>query len=257
MNIGESKARRTDPFLKDRFARYDRWLRDGKISHSAKVIPVTESIQGKQWVLPTEQAAEILRDARSVAVQACECRVHYQRCDHPLDVCLLLNDVADGLVAKGEAHPVSMAEATEILRKANESGLVHLTLYMPDHRIYALCSCCPCCCHDLQIIEAFERPDLMVRSDYVALTDRATCIDCGDCVPRCYFGARSWRDEQVVYDPDACVGCGLCVTVCPVEATIMVLRNPGTSRIREARTRASESDRGPRAHTRPGQGHAQ
>ena len=37
----------------------------------------------------------------------------------------LLNDVADKLVAKGEARHVDVAQATEILKKANDHGLVH------------------------------------------------------------------------------------------------------------------------------------
>jgi len=219
-----NETRRVDPFLKNRLGRYDRWLREGSISHSSKVIPVRQSIDGEQWVLPTEQAMEILRQASSVAVQACECRTHYGRCDHPREVCLLLDDIADGLVAKHEARSVGMDEAAEILTNANESGLVHLTLYRPDHRVYALCSCCSCCCHDLQIIEAFGRPELMVRSDYVAVTDREACIDCGQCTDRCLFGARTWHDGRLVYDLEACVGCGLCVTMCPMDATRMVVR---------------------------------
>ena len=217
-------TKRNDPFLKERLDRYDRWLRMGGISHSSKVIPVRESIEGEQWVLPTEQATAILRRASSMAVQDCECRTHYQRCDHPREVCLLLDDIADGLIAKDEARPVNLAEAADILRKANESGLVHLTLYRPDHRVYALCSCCSCCCHDLQIIEAFGRPELMVRSDYVAETEGDACIHCGDCVERCFFGARFWRNGVVTYEPASCVGCGLCVTICPTEATGLVPR---------------------------------
>ena len=218
------ETKRDDEFLRERLDRYDRWLQDGGISYSAKVIPVSESIDGEQWVLPTEQAMEILRHARSVAVQDCECRTHYQRCDHPREVCLLLDDIADGLVARGEARPVELTEAADILKGANESGLIHLTLYRPNHRVYALCSCCSCCCHDLQIIEAFGRPELMVRSDYVAATDGDACVECGDCVERCFFGARIWRDGRVAYNPEDCVGCGLCVTVCPVDATTMRLR---------------------------------
>ncbi len=213
-----------DPFLEKRIARYDHWLSKGLISYSSRVVPVTESLNPKQWVLPTEQAMEILRNAKSMAVQNCECRSHYKRCGKPLEVCFLLNDIGDKLVSKGEARPVGIEEAAEILRAANENGLVHLSLYMPDHKIYALCSCCPCCCHDLQIIRQFQRKELMVRSEYAAVTDRESCIHCGECVDRCIFGARAYRNEQMVYHPGACVGCGLCVTICPVDATTMALR---------------------------------
>jgi len=223
--MGKKKV--NDPFLEKRLAKYDRWLDKGQISFSSKVIPVSESFQSRQWVLPTEQAMEILRRARSVAVQNCECRVHYRRCDHPLEVCFLLEDVGDRFVAKGEARHVDLKEASDILTLANRRGLIHLSLYMPDHEIFALCSCCECCCHDLQIVKRFGRRDLLVHSEYVAETRAADCIHCGACVPRCVFGARVLRDGKMVYDADACLGCGLCVTVCPVGATSMAQRNRG------------------------------
>lgn len=138
----------------------------------------------------------------------------------------MLNDVGDKFVSKRKARHVDLAEAADIITKANESGLVHLSLYMPDHEIFALCSCCPCCCHDLQIVKFLERKDLMVHSEYVAVTIAEDCIHCGECVERCVFGVRVFQDEKMEYNAKACVGCGLCVTICPVEATSMALREP-------------------------------
>ena len=218
-----------DSFLEKRLVKYDEWLSKGQISYSSKVIPVSESFKTKQWVLPTEQAMEILLKSKSVAVQNCECRTHFKRCDNPLEVCFLLNDVGDKLVSKGKARHIDLKEAAGILTKANQSGLIHLSLYMPDHEIFALCSCCPCCCHDLQIVKLFDRKDLMVHSEYVAVTSPEDCIDCGECVERCVFGARVFRNEKMEYNTEACLGCGLCVTICPVEATSMVLRIRGSS----------------------------
>jgi ferredoxin len=214
----------SDPFLKKRLTKYDEWLSKRQISFSSKVVPVSESFNARQWVLPTEQAMEILRQAQSIALQNCECRTHYKKCDKPVEVCLLLDEVGEKFVSKGEARPVSLTEAADVLRKANESGLVHLTLYMPDHQVFALCSCCSCCCHDLQIVKHFNRKDLMVHSEYVAVTDPNICIHCGKCVERCVFGARVFGDEQMEYHAEACLGCGLCVTICPVDATSMRLR---------------------------------
>jgi Pyruvate/2-oxoacid:ferredoxin oxidoreductase delta subunit len=217
------KGKHVDPFLEKRLVKYNQWLNKGQISYSSKVIPISESLNTKQWVLPTEQVIQILHNAKSVAVQNCECRTHYERCDHPLEVCFLLNNVGDTFVTKGEARYVTLKEAAEILKNANESRLVHLSLYMPDHEIFALCSCCPCCCHDLQIVKHYERSDLMVRSEYVAATSSEDCIQCGECVDRCVFRARVFQDEKMEYNVDECLGCGLCVTRCPVEAISMEL----------------------------------
>ncbi len=95
------KEKYVDPFLAKRITKYDKWLDKGQISFSSKVIPVSESFKAKQWVMPTEQVMELLRGAKSIALQNCECRTHYKRCENPLEVCLLLNEVGDKLVHCG------------------------------------------------------------------------------------------------------------------------------------------------------------
>jgi len=213
-----------DTFLEERLTQYDQWVRERKVPFSSKVIPVRESLTTQQWVVPTEQVMEFLRNARSFALTHCTCRIHYRRCDNPLEVCFLLNDAADRYVAEGIGRSVSLEEAVEALRQANERGLVHLTVYEPDQYVYAVCSCCSCCCHDLQFLRLYHRSDLIARSEYVAQTDMAACTHCGDCIERCVFGARVWKDGQMSYDAAACYGCGLCVTVCSVDAIVMQRR---------------------------------
>jgi len=117
-----------DDFLKERLIKYDTWLEKGQISFSSKIIPVSESLSARQWVLPSEQVLDILRNAQSIAVQDCGCRLNYSRCNKPLEVCFLLNETGEHSIAKGRARPVSLSEAADILRKADEYGLVHLTL---------------------------------------------------------------------------------------------------------------------------------
>jgi hypothetical protein len=65
-----NKEKYIDPFLKKRLIKYDEWISNEQISHSSKVVPVLESFNPKQWVLPTEQVIEILRKAKSVAIQS-------------------------------------------------------------------------------------------------------------------------------------------------------------------------------------------
>ncbi len=131
-----------DEWLEERLERYDGWIKEGKIPTSSKVIPIREALSAQQWVLPTQQVLEIIRNARSFALAPCGCRPRYKRCDNPVEVCLYLNDVADTMVKDGKARRVSLDEANERLKLANEHGLVHLTFYKPDQFIYALCSCC-------------------------------------------------------------------------------------------------------------------
>ncbi len=213
-----------DPELQKRLAVYDQWLREGKIPCSSKVIPVGRSLGGLQWVLPTQQAGEILRNARSFALAHCLCRSQHQRCDHPREVCFYLNDVADQKVAQGQARRVSLEEANQTLLLANQHGLVHLTIYNPEQHVFALCSCCQCCCHDMAFMKAFGRPDLVAHADYLAVVDKERCTHCGICVERCGFGAQVWEGGQTVFDAARCYGCGLCVDTCPSQAIGMALR---------------------------------
>lgn len=216
---------RSDAYLEKRLAQYDGWLQAGRIPFSSKVVPVGEALDARQWVLPTEQVIEFLRSARSYALTPCACRSRYQRCDNPLEVCFLLDDAADQSVDDGTARHVSLEEATVVLRQANEHGLVHLTIYEPEHRVGAVCSCCSCCCHDLQFLRVYGRSDLVAHSEYVAQTDVETCTQCGACVERCVFGARVWQEDRLIFDAGACHGCGLCVTDCPAGATVLALRS--------------------------------
>ncbi len=210
-----------DTFLEKRLHNYNKWIEKKQITYSSKIIPLAKSIAAKQWVLPSSQVLEILNQMESIAVQNCECRTHYKRCDNPLEVCLLFNSVAKALVKKGKARSIDIEEASKIIKKANEYGLVHLSLYMPDHQIFALCSCCSCCCHDLQIVRKYNRNDLMAGSDYIALTDKNTCINCGECIDLCVFDARLFVENKLEFDTSKCLGCGVCVTRCPVQAIAM------------------------------------
>lgn len=138
-----------------------------------------------------------------------------------MNVCLLLNQYGRTFIDKGLSREISFEESMSVLKTANERGLVHLSLYRPDHELYALCSCCSCCCHDLQLLLDFQQDVLVARSDYVAETDMDQCTHCGECIQRCSFKARIRENDEMVYNVQKCYGCGLCVTTCPVGATAM------------------------------------
>ena len=183
-----------------------------------------QSLELLQWVLPAQQVLEILRNSRSFALANCLCRTTHNRCDNPRETCFYINDVADKKVAQGAARRVSLRKAAEVLKLANEHGLIHLTIYNPEQHVYALCSCCECCCHDIAFMKRLGRPDLVAHADYVAVVDPEACVQCGACAQRCVFGAQSGEPGAVVFRQDKCYGCGLCVSTCPSDAIGMVLR---------------------------------
>ena len=220
------KKEERDEELEKRMQMFDGWVKEGKIPYSSKVVPVQQSLAFLQWVLPTQQVLEILRNSRSFALANCLCRTKHKRCDNPLEVCFYTNDVADKKVEKGAARHVSLQEAAEVLKLANEHGLIHLTIYNPEQHVYALCSCCECCCHDIEFMQKLGRPDLVAHADYVAVVDTEACTQCGVCAERCVFGARSGKTGAVEFLQDKCYGCGLCVSTCESDAIRMEL-SPG------------------------------
>lgn len=210
-----------DKFLRKYSDKYDKWFSDGTIDFSSKVIPIAESLDSRQWVIPTEQALSILGGASSFALTPCVCRTHYN-CDKPREMCFFLNETADQAVSKGMARRIDLEEAKNVIETADENGLVHMSLYKPDREVFALCNCCKCCCHDLQLLIKHGRNDLIAHSDFVAETESESCSHCGVCIERCAFNARFWEDDgTVAFNLKACHGCGLCITTCPEEAISM------------------------------------
>lgn len=104
-----------DAFLKKYLTKYDQWMANGQISFSSKVIPVWESLDAKQWVMPTKQMLRVLEAAESIALQDCVCRTHYKRCEKPLEVYLLLSKIGDKVVAQGKSLHISLYEAADVL----------------------------------------------------------------------------------------------------------------------------------------------
>jgi NAD-dependent dihydropyrimidine dehydrogenase PreA subunit len=174
--------------------------------------------------MPTEQVLMHLRNNRSFALTDCRCRTLAKNCDHPTEVCFLINDAADLAVKKGRARKIDLDEAERVMKVAEGRGLVHLTFFNPDQHLFAICNCCECCCHDLVYLKKLGRSDLIARSDYVALTDADLCTTCVECLESCPFEVRAVEEGLLTYDPEACYGCGACVPACPGEAISMERR---------------------------------
>ena len=198
-------------------------LRRGEIDASV-IIPVEVSVSAAQKVMPGSQAMEFLSKARTIAQKDCLCRIKVKGCDSPVNVCIVLNKRAEDEIGKGTGKRISVKQAGKILDKTAKAGLVHLCLYNKGHDLYAICSCCPCCCHDLRAMLDFGVSDMVIESDYVVKYDKKKCINCGKCVERCSFGAFYTDDGRVEFDKEKCFGCGLCVTTCTSGASVLIKR---------------------------------
>lgn len=192
-----------------------------------RVIPVGVSIKARNQILDFESVAEIVDRADKLCVTKCTCRLSMGKCDRPLEVCLQVNKAADYNLARGTGREVSKAEALDILREAEEQGLIHVTVNKDEVNNF-ICNCCPCCCQTMPIL--IEGGVYVVDpSRFRAEIDEDACSGCGLCHERCYFSAISFVDGEGSpsrVDPERCMGCGLCQVTCPEEAIALVEARP-------------------------------
>jgi electron transport complex protein RnfB len=195
-----------------------------------RVIPVQEAIPAGIEVYPYEQASELLESAKAWGVRDCICRVQQKLvgkgCDRPLESCLVFAPVAGVFNNSDTTRAISKEEALQILREAEDAGLVHSPGNFRDGHNY-ICNCCTCCCGVLRSVAEFSIPTAIAISGFVAVVERDACAGCGDCLPRCQFGALSLFEDVCMVDAGCCVGCGLCTTICPTDALHLKRRADG------------------------------
>jgi len=195
----------------------------------AVTIPVHVEIEAEHRVYDMSEMREILMDADRIALQDCGCKTAYNNCDAPKDVCLSVNKTADELLAdeKYASREITVDEAMKVLEWSHEAGLVHMSYTMAgDAKPGLVCSCCACCCHTLGSLVRNGIHTQVLTSKYIAIDDTEKCTDCGICVDRCVFQARSMVDGKLVYDNILCHGCGLCISTCATGAISLIDRKP-------------------------------
>ena len=102
---------------------------------------------------------------------------------------MYLNDNARCFSEQGYHRLVSKEEAYEILKRAEDNGLVHEINQTPGFEdATAICNCCGCSCFALRIEELFRTPRA-IRSNYIARVDKEKCVACGKCAEVCPAGA--------------------------------------------------------------------
>ena len=188
----------------------------------SRVVPVEKDVTYGTEVFPHEVAAQIVRGARKIALAQCQCRFSVQRCDAPLDVCIVLDGWADFLTDRGLARPIPLETALDALDRAEKAGLVHMTSNTLTPVSY-VCNCCSCCCFMLRGVTELGQRSL-ASSSFLASVDEGACVGCEQCVSRCPFDAVHMAGAVARVDPEMCLGCGQCAAVCSAEAVEMVKR---------------------------------
>ena len=159
-----------------------------------RVIPVQSAIENNTRKASYDEVHKLIEDAWAVSVGPCSCRrarrLMGEGCGHlEEDMCMYLNDNAKNYSETGAHRLITKEEAYEILRRAEDNGLVHELNVTPGYDdTTAICNCCGCSCFALRIAEYFRTPDA-IRTNYIARVDKDKCVACGQCVENCQLNA--------------------------------------------------------------------
>ncbi|HOX27922.1 MAG TPA: 4Fe-4S binding protein [bacterium] len=202
-------------FMDEEYPMFVSMVKKAGLGPFMRVVPVNKKIESGTEILPYEDAAEIVKKAKKIAVVECRCRMTRGKCDANREVCLQLNEFAEYMVKRGSGRIITNDEAIAILDDAERAGLIHAAENRSSGT-RVLCNCCTCCCLMLgPMIKygAFANP-----SRYVAVVSESECSGCGMCESRCRTQAIKVEADFAVVDDKKCIGCGLCSTACPTEA---------------------------------------
>lgn len=195
----------------------------------SRVIPVEEKLDTTTEILPFERVSKLIEDARSIAVNPCACRLAANKCDKPLEVCFTFDRFADFMVKHRNGRHVTKEEALEILKKAEDAGLVH-TMVNHQEKPTLICNCCTDCCLVLRGISELHNPRALAKSNFMPKIDVKTCRLCETCIKWCPFQAlyhhyphtEDLSDDKIMILEERCIGCGICAHKCPHNAITLV-----------------------------------
>ncbi len=189
-----------------------------------RTIPVNKSLSAELKVMTYENAEELVKKVRKSVVAPCICRRELgllgKGCDKPMETCLVFDGGAEYYLKNGLGREISRQEVLDILKIAEEAGLVLQPSNARD--IANICCCCGDCCGVLRNLKRYPKPASLVSTPFFAVVNDQTCLGCGVCEDRCQMDAVQLVDEKASIDLDRCIGCGLCVSTCPADAMTLV-----------------------------------
>ncbi len=193
-------------------------------TYYGKTIPVHVEIQASHVVLAQPEMRDLLASADQIAVGDCDCRKQARACDHPVSVCLAVDDEAKRETAEHGWRAISLDEALAVLETTHRAGLIHVAYRKKDEPVTLICSCCTCACNPLKRLVGRDYHEAIAEAAYIARFVATACVSCGRCVERCPFGAFRRGGAGIEWQATLCFGCGLCVSTCPAGAIEFVER---------------------------------
>ncbi|MDR2901304.1 MAG: FAD-dependent oxidoreductase, partial [Treponema sp.] len=159
-----------------------------------RVIPIESAIDGNSKRASYEEVSRYLNENTIFSCSPCSCRTDREAmgegCGHlKEDMCIQMGHAAEYYIRTGRARSITREEAFEIIRRAEENGLMHQIPNIDGSgKTHAICNCCGCSCLSLRTGTMYKNND-MLRSNYIAKVDKEKCVACGQCVDNCPMNA--------------------------------------------------------------------
>ena len=177
-----------------------------------RVIPVESALEGIPGVNEFERISHYLDKYDRFSVSPCSCRASRTSigdgCGHlDEDMCIQMGKGAEHYIRSGRAKEITREQALEIIKRAEENGLMHdIPNIEGSGETSAICNCCACACFGLRVGLMYGARDA-IRSNYVAEVDEAKCVACGQCVETCpgnalKLGQKLCSTEDLTQKPD-------------------------------------------------------
>ena len=193
---------------------------------TTRVITVDKTIDAGNTVHTYDQVATYIEKNDSIGVGTCYCRHAAALRDEdvhgmPTDVCMWFGTMAEYAIERLGAKHVGKDEAMQVLGKAEEAGLVHMSRNTTED-IDFICNCDRWHCEAIKGVLKQSKPALFFNSGFQPRFDPDLCTACETCMDRCPSEALAMGDHDVPQvNLDRCFGCAVCATGCPTEAIAM------------------------------------
>ena len=171
-----------------------------------RVMPVMSAIENNSKTASYDEVRTLIEKASAISVGPCSCRrsrrLIGEGCGHlEEDMCMYPNDNAINYSRLGSHRLITKEEAYEILKRAEDNGLVHEINQTPGFEdTTAICNCCGCSCYALRIANYF-RSAKSIQSNFLAKVDKNKCVACGQCVENCQTNALKLGQKCSTVDP--------------------------------------------------------